>query len=173
MNDSVFDNGTTAEGDARGLNMRWLETRVPPPIVAALIGAAAWWLSLVTPLVQVPMLPRVIAAFAIALVGGLVAMGAGAGFRRAKTTVNPLSPHTASTLVTAGIYRYTRNPMYLGLLLAVVAWAVFLASPFALAGAVAFVAYISRFQIGPEERALAARFGAEYTVYQARVRRWI
>lgn len=99
--------------------------------------------------------------------------GAGIRFRRANTTVNPLKPQAASSLVTAGIYRYTRNPMYLGLLFLLVAWAVLLSSPFALLGPVAFVTYISRFQIVPEERVLAALFGAEYAAYQAGVRRWL
>lgn len=157
----------------KGHKVRSLETRIPPPIVAALMSAAMWWLALLSPVLHVPASIRAAVALAIAAVGGMVAMGAGIRFRRANTTVNPLKPQAASSLVTAGIYRYTRNPMYLGLLFLLVAWAVLLSSPFALLGPVAFVTYISRFQIVPEERVLAALFGAEYAAYQAGVRRWL
>ena len=156
-----------------GHNRRPLETRIPPPIVAALMGAAMWWLASLSPLLHVPAGVRIGVALAIAAVGGLFAMAAGIRFRRANTTVDPLKPQAASSLVTAGIFRYTRNPMYLGLLFLLVAWAVLLSSPFALLGPVVFVSYISRFQIVPEERVLAALFGAEYSAYQSRVRRWL
>jgi protein-S-isoprenylcysteine O-methyltransferase Ste14 len=162
--------------DSAGPNrhqVRSLETRIPPPLVAALIGAAMWWISPDSQMLDVPASVRVAVALAIAAVGGMVAMGAGIRFRRANTTIDPLKPQAASSLVTAGIYRYTRNPMYLGLLFLLVAWAVLLSSPFALLGPVAFVSYISRFQIVPEERVLAALFGAEYAAYQSGVRRWL
>jgi len=84
-----------------------------------------------------------------------------------------MKPEKASSLVTTGIYRFTRNPMYLGLLFVLFAWAVFLASVWALLGPVAFVFYIDRFQIAPEEAILAGMFGAAYTEYKARVRRWL
>lgn len=169
MNDSALDSCATS-ARPKGRNVRYLETRIPPPIVAALTGAAMWGLSTGSP--TLPASVRIVAALAIASVGGLVAMGAGIGFRQAKTTVNPLKPQAASSLVTTGIYRHTRNPMYLGLLLLVVAWAVLLSSPAALLGPIAFVAYIGRFQIVPEERVLSALFGTEYAAYQSRVRRW-
>lgn len=108
------------------------------------------------------------AALGIAIdVAGLVA------FRRARTTINPLSPHKASALVTGGIYRWTRNPMYLGMAALLLAWGLWLANAGALAVISAFVAYLNRFQIAPEERALEARFGADFAAYRARVRRWL
>jgi protein-S-isoprenylcysteine O-methyltransferase Ste14 len=137
------------------------------------MGAAMWWLASLSTLLDVSAGVRIGVALAIASVGGLIAMGAGMRFRRAKTTIDPLKPQAASSLVTAGIFRYTRNPMYLGLLFLLVAWAVLLSSPFALLGPVAFVTYISRFQIVPEERVLATLFGAEYAAYQSEVRRWL
>lgn len=158
---------------APGHNRCSLETRIPPPLVAALMGAAMWWLASLSTLLDVSAGVRIGVALAIASVGGLIAMGAGMRFRRAKTTIDPLKPQAASSLVTAGIFRYTRNPMYLGLLFLLVAWAVLLSSPFALLGPVAFVTYISRFQIVPEERVLATLFGAEYAAYQSEVRRWL
>lgn len=94
-------------------------------------------------------------------------------FFRSRTTINPLKPASASALVTGGIYRFTRNPMYLGLATLLLAWATYLGSLAALAGVPLFVLYMNRFQIAPEERALEARFGAEYIAYRRRVRRWL
>jgi protein-S-isoprenylcysteine O-methyltransferase Ste14 len=121
MNDSALDSCATQVAGNEGRDVRSLETKIPPPVVAALICAAMWWLSTVSPMLHVPASIRVVVALAIASVGGMVAMGAGIRFRRANTTVNPLKPQAASSLVTTGIYRYTRNPMYLGLLFLIVA----------------------------------------------------
>jgi protein-S-isoprenylcysteine O-methyltransferase Ste14 len=95
------------------------------------------------------------------------------GFRREKTTVNPLKPEAASALVVRGIYRWTRNPMYLAMLLVLVAWACIVSNWAALAMLPLFVACLNRFQIAPEERALHARFGVEFDNYRKNVRRWL
>jgi len=115
---------------------------------------------------------EVIAAafFIVALIVGLPAVF---GFHRAKTTVNPLKPEASTALVTGGIYRWTRNPMYLAMLLLLLAWACIVSNWAALAILPLFVAYLNRFQIGPEERALQARFGAEFESYRRKVRRWL
>jgi protein-S-isoprenylcysteine O-methyltransferase Ste14 len=87
--------------------------------------------------------------------------------------MNPTKPSATSSLVTNGVFRFTRNPMYLSLLLYLVAWAVYLANWLALLLVPVFMLYITRFQIKPEERALSAQFGPEYASYKARVRRWL
>jgi protein-S-isoprenylcysteine O-methyltransferase Ste14 len=84
-----------------------------------------------------------------------------------------MKPQKATTVVTTGIYQYTRNPMYLGLFLFLAALAVKLGNPTAMPFLPAFVAYMNRFQIAPEERILEAQFGDTYTDYKSRVRRWI
>ena len=150
-----------------------LELKIPPPVVALLVGIAMWVASRTGPSIDLPFLIRAVTAIAIAMLGGGISFAGDMSFRRAKTTVNPMRPEKASSLVTSGIYRFTRNPMYLGLLLIVIAWAVFLSSPWALAGPVAFVLYVGRFQITPEERALSTKFGAEYSSYKSQVRRWL
>jgi protein-S-isoprenylcysteine O-methyltransferase Ste14 len=95
-------------------------------------------------------------------------------FRRAGTTVDPTRPERASALVTTGVYSMTRNPMYLGMLLLIVAWGLWLANAAGMIlGPLAFVLYIDRVQIPREERALAAAFGSDYTAYVGRVRRWL
>ncbi len=84
-----------------------------------------------------------------------------------------MKPEAASTLVCSGVYRVTRNPMYLGLLLVLTGWAVHLSCAWTLIGPLAFKLYIDRFQIAPEERALSGKFGADYSAYATRVRRWL
>jgi protein-S-isoprenylcysteine O-methyltransferase Ste14 len=94
-------------------------------------------------------------------------------FRRARTTINPMKPGASSAMVSGGVYRITRNPMYVGLVLLLCGWSVYLGSPWAWLAPLAFAAYVTRFQIVPEERVLARLFGAEYAAYRARVRRWL
>ena len=153
--------------------MHSLELKIPPPVVAALIAIAMWGVSLIAPLLEVPAQFRVSVAIAVALVGVAFSLAGIMSFRRAETTVNPMKPETASSLVSSGVYRVTRNPMYVGLLFVLVAWAAFLSSVWALLGVLAFFLYIGRFQITPEERVLSKLFGAEYSDYKTRVRRWL
>jgi protein-S-isoprenylcysteine O-methyltransferase Ste14 len=94
-------------------------------------------------------------------------------FRRARTTVNPTKPESSSVLVDSGIYRLTRNPMYLGFSLGLSGWAVMLSNMFAFLLLPIFILYMDRFQIEPEEKALAAIFGRQFAVYKTRVRRWL
>ena len=153
--------------------MSAFELKVPPPLVAATLALAMWAVSFFEPHVQVPSGVRMLAAAAFALAGIAFAVAGIVSFRRARTTVNPLKPESASALVSSGVYAITRNPMYVGLLFVLVGWAIFLSSPWTLAGPLAFFGYIGRFQIVPEERALSRLFGNEYAGYCARVRRWL
>lgn len=151
----------------------WLELKIPPPVVTLATAAAMWGLAQLLPVVALPRGTRLAAAGLLALAGMATSGWGIAAFRRARTTVNPHKPAKATSLVTSGPYRLTRNPMYLGLLLVLAAWTVFLASLPAVLGPVAFVLYIVRFQIIPEERVMEGLFGDAYLAYKARVRRWI
>lgn len=153
--------------------MNALELKIPPPIIGAAICAAMWGLSLITPVVQWPYSVRIGTAIAIALAGGIFAITGRIRFLLAKTTHNPMKPQATSSLVTTGVYKFTRNPMCLGLLFVTIAWVVFLSSPWTLLGPYAYVLYITRFQIIPEERTLSTLFGSEYTAYKSSVRRWL
>ncbi len=155
------------------MQTRSLELKVPPPAVAALVAAAMWGIARALPSWHVPAPERIWIAVAIAAVAVIISISAVITFARAKTTINPTTPGASSSLVASGVFRITRNPMYLGLLCLLLAWAVFLPSIWAFSGPVLFVGYIGRFQIAPEERALSALFGAQYSAYQARVRRWL
>ncbi|MDO9623853.1 MAG: isoprenylcysteine carboxylmethyltransferase family protein [Pseudomonas sp.] len=153
--------------------MQALENRIPPPLVATLFALVMWPLASVLPGIAVGEPLRLAATAGVLLLGAFFCLAGVVSFRRARTTVNPLKPQTASALVSSGIYRISRNPMYLGFALFLVAWTLFLASPWALVGVLGFVLYMNRLQITPEERALAALFGAEYERYRSSVRRWL
>jgi len=152
--------------------MSSLELKVPPPVVALLVALAMWGIGRLAPFGGSPS-GRVAAALALAALGVAFSVSGALAFGRARTTKSPMKPQAASSLVTAGVYKITRNPMYLGLSLLLLGWAAFLWSPWALLGPAVFVGYISRFQIVPEERVLASLFGNEYSTYKAKVRRWL
>jgi protein-S-isoprenylcysteine O-methyltransferase Ste14 len=153
--------------------VRVLELRIPPPVVGLLVGAGMWAVAHALPILHVPRLVRLAAVAVLGASGVAVAIGGVIAFRRARTTVNPLKPETSSALVCTGVYSFTRNPMYLGMALVLVAWAAFLSSVWSLAGLALFAWYITRFQIVPEERVLEKLFGASFAEYRQRVRRWL
>ncbi len=153
--------------------MNRLELKIPPPAIALLAAIAMWAISKSTPLMDVPRNVRLLAAGTLVLVGVALAITGVLTFRRAGTTIHPTRPQETSALVSSGVYRISRNPMYVGLLILLIAWAVFLSSAWSLVGPFAFVLYISRFQIVPEERVLSAKFGEAYASYKSKVRRWL
>jgi protein-S-isoprenylcysteine O-methyltransferase Ste14 len=137
------------------------------------MAAAMWGLARAFPAFDVPSGARIPVALAIAFAGFLLSVCGIVTFRRARTTINPHKPEDATSLVTSGPYRFTRNPTYAGVLLILIAWAAFLSSILALLGPITFVLYINRFQIAPEEHTLQRMFGSEYPAYKSRVRRWL
>jgi protein-S-isoprenylcysteine O-methyltransferase Ste14 len=153
--------------------MSFLELRIPPPLVALIMGGLMWLLAGLGPTLAAPESVRIAGGLIVFAIGFAVAIAGVISFRLAKTTVNPLKPETATSLVSSGIFGVTRNPMYLGLLLALVAWTLYLAAPGALLGPPAFWLYITRYQIVPEERAMTKLFGDRFAAYAAKVRRWI
>jgi protein-S-isoprenylcysteine O-methyltransferase Ste14 len=106
----------------------------------------------------------------IALALGVIAWSA-VLFRRAGTNIRPFLPSTA--LVVAGPYRFTRNPMYLGMAGILLGAAVYMGSITPFVVIPAFMAIISERFIAPEEAKLEAAFGLAYLDYKARVRRWL
>lgn len=143
--------------------------RIPPPILTLAIALAMWGAS-----PGVPASPgRTALAFAVFMAAGAVGIPAVRSFRRSATTIDPVRIDRASVLVTGGVYRFTRNPMYLSLALLLSAWAVRLGGTWVWAGPIALVVWLDLFQIRPEERAMAARFGEAYARYKSEVRRWL
>lgn len=153
--------------------MRTLELKIPPMLVAAIATGVIWLVARAAPVLSLEFPLRGVLAAALAPAGITVAVAGVVSFRRASTTVNPLNAAAASALVVSGIFRVTRNPMHLGVLVCLLGWVVWLGSVPALFVLPLFVAHLNRFQIIPEEAALRARFGAEFDAYRSRVRRWI
>ena len=155
------------------MTFRNLELRVPP-VALVLISAALMWLGAWSaPRLGSPFPGRRLIAGGLALLGALISILGVVAFKRARTTVNPMKPESSSSLVAAGIYRVTRNPMYLGFLLILLGWAAYLSNALSVLAIPAFVLYMTVFQIRPEERALDSLFGPEFAAYKAQVRRWI
>lgn len=150
-----------------------MEKRIPPVALALIVGLLMWLIAESGPRVDVGEMPRLAVATVLFLLGALITVAGVLAFRSSNTTVDPRRPEASSALVSSGVYRYSRNPMYLGFGVWLLAWSVFLASAWALVGVMFFVLYMNRFQIEPEERALRESFGDAFREYERRVRRWL
>ncbi len=154
-------------------SVRALELKIPP--VALVIGVALlmWLAAACAPRLNVRFPLQSIVACVLGLSGIITCILGVVAFKRVNTTVNPTKPESSSSLVTSGIYRCTRNPMYFGFLLMLTGWAAARANLVAFLALPAFVLYLNQFQIKPEERALLSIFGDQFRAYCSRVRRWI
>ena len=151
-----------------------LELKLPPPVVALAAGLLMFGLSFSeSGSLPLSAVWRHVGAAVLFGLGLTLLLISGRLFFKVGTTVLPYNPEKTSKLVISGAYRHSRNPMYLAMLLMLSGWGVFLGQWPALAGLPLFMLYMTRFQIIPEERALAALFGEEYREYARRVRRWI
>lgn len=153
--------------------MSSLELKVPPVLQVLIIAFAMYGLSGLFPNLQVTVFGTNWLASSLAIVGIALAIMGVLAFKKAQTTVNPHTPEKSASLVTTGIYHYTRNPMYLGMLLVLLGWAFYLSNVAALLVLPIFIIYMSRFQIQPEERVMMQNFGDEYQAYMIKVRRWL
>lgn len=153
--------------------MKKLELKIPPPVVALVIAILMWGIAQVTPTVDMGRNTG-FTLFTVFVVAGFLISVLGAGhFRRVGTSTDPRKPEIASQLVQGGVFKYSRNPMYLGIVLVLIGWASYLAAPAALLGPILAIWYLTRFQIIPEERILNEKFGEIYTEFKKEVRRWI
>jgi len=107
----------------------------------------------------------------LSLIGFLFGVGAYLEFRKARTTLNPHG--SVRALVMGGIYRFTRNPIYLGFLFMVIGFPLTFNSLWGLVTAPFFMTTLSRLVIEKEEAYLEKKFKVEYTDYRSRVRRWL
>ena len=153
--------------------MGMLERKIPPLLLTVVAFGAVLAVRWLFPRLSVVFPGQVFASAALAGVGMVFLFGAAWQFRRSRTTFNPVTPERATALVSTGIYAYTRNPMYLGMALLLSAAVVCFGSFPGMLVVAGFCAYLTRFQIEPEERAMLGLFGARYQDYMARVRRWI
>jgi protein-S-isoprenylcysteine O-methyltransferase Ste14 len=149
-----------------------LELKVPPIVLGPVVALMMWPVSVLAPHVAIPVWARIAAAVLVCLPAVLLVVFAYAAFGREHVAKDSKHPEQTMTLITSGVFARTRNPMYMSLLLMLLALAIVLSSPLALVLVVGFALYVRRYQIVPEERALLERFGPEYEDYVSRVRRW-
>ncbi len=150
-----------------------MKNKIPPPILLLITGAIMWFVAKSEFAYPISIPYPLALSISLAVIGIAVAAIAGRQFGIAKTTVNPLSPETATSLVDGGIFSVSRNPMYVGLLLISIGWASWLGSLTNIAVIVLFVVAITNLQIKPEEEALRKLFGEKFDDYCRNVRRWI
>lgn len=145
--------------------------KIPPPILFLGCLILIWLL----PKTELPisLIGRNMIVGILIIIGIIIAAFSLYGFYQAKTTINPHKPEKSSALVTSGIFRVSRNPMYLSLVIWLCAWMLFITTLWGIAVIIGFVCYLTEFQIKPEERCLAEKFGEQFQQYQQRVRRWI
>ena len=148
-----------------------METRIPPPIVTLVFGLSIYFSREIFHSVEIKYSFYI--GILLLILGLAILISAVRLFRKDKTTVNPLSPEQATKLVTDGIFKYSRNPMYLGMVFILSSMAVF----FNLIGGIILIAlfcfYITKFQIIPEERAMSNLFSQDFNKYKHATRRWI
>ena len=153
--------------------MQWLALKIPPLVVWLAFAGAMLGVTYVAPGLSFTFAGSRAIALTLVALGVAFAFAGVIAFRDKRTTVNPLTPGASSSVVSGGVYRISRNPMYLGFLLALAGWAVYLSNGGAALLLPAFVAYMTQYQIKPEERVLLTKFGSEFAQYMSRVRRWL
>lgn len=146
--------------------------KLPPALVFLIFGGFMYLLATYLPVGYFDFFGRLFLMKFFIVLSTVVIGIALTQFLKHKTTVDPHNPSKTEKLITKGIYNYTRNPMYLGMLLLLLAWGLWLGNAFNTLLAAAFVAYMNRFQISAEEAALRVRFGKAYERYLIKVRRW-
>jgi protein-S-isoprenylcysteine O-methyltransferase Ste14 len=153
--------------------MKWLELKIPPVIVLAACALLMWVVDNCTTSIYIDREARVILWAVFMMLAITFCLSGVLCFLRNKTTANPIRPENSSVLVTDGVYKVSRNPMYFGMLCLLFAWWLFLSNLWSLVGCLLFVLYMNRFQIHPEEKALEKLFGSPFVEYCKDVRRWI
>jgi len=151
-----------------------IDLKIPPPIIACVMAGLMYLTQpLFSEVLELALDNKLMVSLFIAAAALLLDFFALWRFVRAKTTVNPIKADKVSALVTTGVYRFSRNPMYVGNALFLLAWVVYLANPLNALFIVVYVLYTTKFQIIPEERILTEHFGDEYRTFCQRVRRWL
>jgi protein-S-isoprenylcysteine O-methyltransferase Ste14 len=147
--------------------------KIPPVAIGASSIFLVWLLYQYLPIYHIDFIYKDLLAFTITATGIVVALSGVAVFIKSRTTVDPMCPEKARELVIIGIYKYSRNPMYLGILMVIIGSAVYFAALSSFFIVPLFMAYMNRYQILPEEAALQEKFGEQFTRYANNVRRWL
>ncbi|WP_201584378.1 methyltransferase family protein [Psychrobacter jeotgali] len=153
--------------------LKSLELKIPPVVHFAVVGGTMYLVSKQVPKFDYSLTGSKVLASVVAISGVTLGIKGVIEFKKEQTTPNPHTPDKATALVTQGVYQYSRNPMYFGLLTVLIAWGLYLSNLLAFLLLPLFIIIMNRLQIKPEERVLAEKFGKTYQAYKAKVRRWI
>jgi len=150
-----------------------MSLRIPPVIQFLIFGLLMWGIAMLLPVLDLSLRLFEYAGSTLIAAGVMLLIFALIAFARARTTVNPVEPEQANTLVTTGLYQISRNPMYLAMALILLGGALRVGNIGAFIAPTLFVWAITMFQIKPEERALQSIFGEDFTAYRQQTRRWL
>ena len=145
--------------------------KIPPPILVIILITSIYFSSDKLDLISIPY--RTLFSIVILSIGILVIINPVVKFIKSKTTVNPVEFKNVEKLVTSGIYKYSRNPMYLGMIMIIISSTIYYLNFYSLLTPFIFYLWINRFQIKREEAFLEEKFGQEYLFYKTKTRRWI
>ena len=145
--------------------------KIPPPLLVLILVMSNYFSSKKIDLILFP--NQNLISFIILIIGVLILINPILKFIKSKTTIDPIKFKKVNKLITSGIYKYSRNPMYLGLLMIVISTSIFYLNIFSITTPILFVCWINRFQIEREEIFLTEKFGKEYILYKTKTRRWI
>ncbi len=149
-----------------------MRLKIPPPFIMVVFGGIMYLVDRFLPFGSFSFFGQQYLYYALGGTAFVIILIALIQFKLASTTTDPITPDKASKLVTSGIYQYTRNPMYLAMLLMLLAFGLKLGNAFNTMVAAGFVFYMNHFQIKPEEEALSKLFGKAYQQYCTLARRW-
>ena len=145
--------------------------KIPPPLLVLILVIANYFSSKKIDLIHLP--NQDLISILILLIGILILINPIFKFIKSKTTIDPIKFKKVNKLIISGIYKYSRNPMYLGLLMIVISTSIFYLNIFSITTPFLFYCWINRFQIKREEIFLTEKFGKEYSLYKAKTRRWL
>jgi protein-S-isoprenylcysteine O-methyltransferase Ste14 len=145
--------------------------KIPPPILVLILVSSNYYSSKKIDLIHLP--NQDLISIIIFLFGILILINPIFKFIKSKTTIDPIKFKKVNKLIISGIYKYSRNPMYLGLLMIVISTSIFYLNIFSITTPILFYFWINRFQIKREEIFLTEKFGKEYLLYMTKTRRWI
>ncbi|WP_189378936.1 methyltransferase family protein [Thalassotalea profundi] len=153
--------------------MKHFELKIPPLLVLVCFAGFMWLTAHVFEQQTIDIKYNILISLSFLSLAFLILLASSYRFKKAKTTVNPIKPDNSSSLVTSGIYGFSRNPMYLSFAMMLTALGIYLSTIQALVCVPVFVVFINQFQIKPEEKALLQIFGNAYSNYKKSVRRWL
>ena len=145
--------------------------KIPPPLIVLTLIISIYFSSKKIDLINIPLQLEI--SFFILSLGTLVFINPVLKFIKSKTTINPIQFEETNRLVTSGIFKYSRNPMYLGMLMIIISTSIFYLNIYSILTPFLFVFWINKFQIKREEIFLTEKFGKEYLSYKNKTRRWL